>query len=67
MTTQKKQFVEAIGLCAVVVALFLMVCACSKKASSTTTVSYSTDLKELRDRFNTDKDKVRVLLILSPT
>jgi hypothetical protein len=28
---------------------------------------YSTDLKELRDRFNQDKGKVRLILLLSPT
>ncbi len=28
---------------------------------------YSTDLKELRARFNQDKGKVRVLMLLSPT
>jgi len=28
---------------------------------------YSTDLKELRDKFNQDKGKVRLLLLLSPT
>ena len=63
---QKKRFVGAIGLGASVVALLLM-SACTKKASSPPMVSYSTDLKELRDRFNKDKDKVRLLLILSPT
>ena len=28
---------------------------------------YSTDMKELQDRFNQDKGKVRLLLLLSPT
>jgi hypothetical protein len=28
---------------------------------------YSTDMKELRVRFNQDKGKVRVILLLSPT
>jgi hypothetical protein len=28
---------------------------------------YSTDLKELRDGFNRDKGKVRLILLLSPT
>lgn len=28
---------------------------------------YSTDMKELRDRFNQDKGKVRLILLLSPT
>src|SRR6266404_4660140 len=28
---------------------------------------YSTDLKMLRDRFNQDKGKVRLILLLSPT
>jgi len=28
---------------------------------------YSTDLKELRVRFNQDKGKVRLILLLSPT
>ena len=65
--SQKKRFVGAIGLGVAVAVLLLMACACSKKASSPPIVSYSTDLKELRDRFNKDKDKVRLLLILSPT
>jgi|GEM_PF-1695623 len=29
--------------------------------------SFSTDMKELRKKFNEDKGKVRVLLLLSPT
>jgi hypothetical protein len=29
--------------------------------------SYSVDIKELRVRFNQDKDKVRLVLLLSPT
>jgi hypothetical protein len=29
--------------------------------------SYSTDLKDLRTKFNQDKGKVRLLLLLSPT
>ena len=28
---------------------------------------YSTDMKELRAKFNTDKGKVRLLMLLSPT
>jgi len=28
---------------------------------------YSTDLKKLRDKFNQDKGKVRLILLLSPT
>ncbi len=28
---------------------------------------YSTDMKELRTRFNKDKGKVRLLMLLSPT
>lgn len=65
--TQKKRFVGAIGSGALVVALLVIAGACSKNTNSPPTVSYSTDLKELRDRFNKDKDKVRLLLILSPT
>ena len=65
--TQTKRFVGTIGLGAVVVALLLMAFACSKKTNSPPPASYSSDLKELRDRFNKDKDKVRLLLILSPT
>jgi hypothetical protein len=61
---QKKRSVGAIGL--VIIALLLIANACSKKPS-TPTASYSTDLKELSDRFNNDKEKVRLLLILSPT
>ena len=29
--------------------------------------SYSTNVKELRDKFNQDKGKVRLVLLLSPT
>lgn len=66
--TQTKRLVGTIGLSTLVVAVLLMgVSACSKKTSSPPTASYSTDLKELRDRFNKDKDKVRLLLVLSPT
>jgi hypothetical protein len=64
--TQKKRFVGAITL-GVLVALLALAGGCSKKASAPPKLSYSTDLKELRDRFNNDKGKVRLLLILSPT
>ena len=63
--TQKKGYVEAIGL--VTVTLLLIAGACSKKAASPPSLSYSNDLNELRDRFNKDKGSVRLLLILSPT
>lgn len=63
----QKRFVQAVGLGVLVVALFLIVGACAKKSSLPPKVSYSSDLKELRDRFNNDKGKVRLLLILSPT
>jgi hypothetical protein len=65
--TKKKRFVGSIGLGAVIVVLLLIAGACSKKTSSPPPASYSTDLKELRYRFNKDKGKVRLLLILSPT
>ena len=65
--TQKKRFVGAISLGVLVVALLALAGGCSKKASAPPKLSYSTDLKELRDRFNNDKGKVRLLLILSPT
>jgi hypothetical protein len=35
--------------------------------TETTDRHYSTDLKELRDHFNQDKGKVRLILLLSPT
>ena len=63
--THKKRFVRTLG--AVVVALLVMAGACSNKPNSPPKLSYTTDLKELRDRFNQDKGKVRLLLILSPT
>lgn len=63
----QKRFVQAVGLGVLVVALFLIVGACAKKSSLPPKLSYSSDLKELRDRFNNDKGKVRLLLILSPT
>jgi hypothetical protein len=40
---------------------------CSNKSSPPPKLGYSTALKELRNRFNKDKGKVRMLLILSPT
>lgn len=63
---QKKRFVGTITLGALV-ALLALAGGCSKKASAPPKLSYSTDLNELRDRFNNDKGKVRLLLILSPT
>ena len=63
---QKKRFVETITL-GILAALLALAGGCSKKASPPPKLSYSTDLKELRDRFNQDKGKVRLLLILSPT
>jgi hypothetical protein len=64
--TQKKRFVGTIGL-GVLVALLAVAGGCSNKASAPPKLSYSIDLKELRDRFNKDKGKLRLLLILSPT
>ena len=61
--TQKKRFVGTISL-SVLVALLALADGCSKKASAPPKLSYSTDLKELRERFNNDKGKVRLLLIL---
>jgi hypothetical protein len=37
------------------------------KSASMTDKHYSTDLNELHTRFNQDKGKVRILLLLSPT
>lgn len=37
------------------------------KASPAQKSGYSTDLKELRERFNADRGKVRLLMLLSPT
>lgn len=37
------------------------------KAMPSDNKSYSTDMKELRKKFNDNKGKVRVLLLLSPT
>ena len=64
--TQKGRFVGAIAL-GVIVASLAIAGGCSKKASAPPKLSYSTDLNQLRDRFNNDKDKVRLLLILPPT
>jgi hypothetical protein len=64
--TQKNRFVETISL-GVLVALLALAGGCSNKASAPPKLIYNTDLKELRDRFNKDKGKVRLLLILSPT
>jgi hypothetical protein len=63
--THKKRFGRA--LVALELALLVIAGACSNKSNSPPKLSYSTDLKELRDRFNKDKGKVRLLLILSPT
>ena len=65
--TYKKRFGRAIALAAILIALLVLAGACSNKSNFPQKLSYSTDLKELRDRFNTDKGKVRLLLILSPT
>jgi hypothetical protein len=37
------------------------------KSSQAQQSGYSANLRELRDRFNADKGKVRLLLLLSPT
>ena len=37
------------------------------KSSPSQKSGYSIDLKELRDQFNADKGKVRLLMLLSPT
>lgn len=37
------------------------------KSSLTQKVGHSTDLKDLRARFNANKGKVRLLMLLSPT
>ena len=60
------RFVGTISL-GVLVGLSALAGGCSKKASAPPKLGYSTDLKELRDRFNNDRGKVRLLLILSPT
>jgi hypothetical protein len=39
----------------------------SYKPSSPQQAGYSTDLNELRAKFNADKGKVRLLMLLSPT
>ena len=39
----------------------------SNKTLSSDNKSFSTDMKELRTKFNADKNKVRLLLLLSPT
>jgi hypothetical protein len=59
-----------LGLAAQVVVI-LAICLSSgrSEASSqrTSDEGYSTDMKELRDKFNKDKGNVRLLLLLSPT
>ena len=64
---QQKQFVGPIGLGLLVIALCVIAGACTKKSDPPPKLSYNTDLQELRKRFNEDKGKVRLLLILSPT
>ena len=62
----------AVSQTALAIALVIL-SACSQKtsapqkASVVTKPGYSADLNELKERFNADKGKVRVLLILSPT
>ncbi|HSS21228.1 MAG TPA: hypothetical protein VLL54_14235 [Pyrinomonadaceae bacterium] len=63
----QKRFLHRAGLGVLVLTSLLFVGACTKKSGSPPKASYSSDLNELRDRFNNDKGKVRVLLILSPT
>ena len=37
------------------------------RSSPSQNEGYSADLKELRERFNADKGKIRLLMLLSPT
>ena len=60
----QKRVVKAINM--VIIASLLIVGSCSK-SSGPAKLSYSSDLNELRNHFNLDKSKVRLLLILSPT
>jgi len=59
-----------LGLAAEVV-IILAICLPSGRSEAspqkTSDKGYSTDMKELRDKFNKDKGNVRLLLLLSPT
>ena len=61
----QKRVVKAVTV--LIIASLLIVGSCSKKSSGPAKLSYSSDLNELRNHFNRDKSKVRLLLILSPT
>jgi len=60
----RKLVVKTINI--LIIASLLIVGSCSKK-SRLPILSYSSDLNDLRNQFNREKSKVRLLLILSPT
>ncbi len=63
----RKRLVGALTLTTFAMTLLAIVSACSQEPSAPPKPSYSADLNELKQRFNADKGKVRLLLILSPT
>ena len=63
----KTSLSKAITLTAIAIALLLISGGCAKNRVTPTQPAYSTDINELRARFNADKGRVRLLLILSPT
>ncbi len=61
------RFLAAITLGLLLTGVLVFARAPFYKSSSTPTEGYSTDINELRGKFNRDKGKVRLLLLLSPT
>jgi hypothetical protein len=65
MTRQRLAGLTVLGV--LMIGLLGFGCLRPYQSSSAQKPGYSTELKELRDRFNADKGKVRLLMLLSPT
>jgi hypothetical protein len=63
----RKRFVGVIALGVLLIGLLVFAGERFYKSSPTQKSGYSTDLSELRARFNADKGKVRLLMLLAPT
>ncbi len=63
----QKRFVGAIRFGVLLIGLLVFAGNRFYKSSPKQKSGYSTDLNELRARFNADKGKVRLLMLLAPT